>query len=309
MMKRENRYVVLKRSDLEIVEKAGLLRPSEIDNLKSLLETVTSIRLREGKSPLQCAVVESDWPEYETVWAMIAARVDGLKDIRLQHAEWSDATFGNVGPVGPLKHLSKEAREAAKKPDDLSEWADMQFLLWDAQRRAGITDQQIIEAMEAKLPILKMRDWPEPKDGEAREHIRNGGKGTTQTSLEKPSWDSHDWPQIVQDSHGNWFGVKAGWKMSIQGGWKGDELSLLSDDGAFIKYGKSSESWKDSLEQRPTTAPQPIKVTHELLEAMNEVIRISDRDHEAWSRAKNAISACRAVIIATRSKATGDKCE
>jgi hypothetical protein len=99
----------------------------------------------------------------------------------------------------------------------------------------------------------------------------------------------------------------------------------------------------------PTAAPQPTEVTHELLEAMNEVIRISDRDHEAWNRAKNAISACRAamltgsvvpnemtggvamtqyrikpsnynqwvkgwnacraVIIATRSKATGDKCE
>jgi hypothetical protein len=37
-----------------------------------------------------------------------------------------------VGPVGPLNHLSKEALEAAEQPGDLSEWADMQFLLWDA---------------------------------------------------------------------------------------------------------------------------------------------------------------------------------
>lgn len=36
--------------------------------------------------------------------------------IRREHAEWSDATFGNVGPVGPLKHLSKEALEAAADP-------------------------------------------------------------------------------------------------------------------------------------------------------------------------------------------------
>ncbi|HBE9093194.1 TPA: DUF550 domain-containing protein, partial [Serratia fonticola] len=89
-----------------------------------------------------------------------------------QHAEWSNATFGNVGPVGPLKHLAKEAREAAAAPDDLLEWADMQFLLWDAQRRAGITDDQMIEAMERKLPILKARKWPEPKDGEPRFHIK-----------------------------------------------------------------------------------------------------------------------------------------
>ncbi|EAA5999890.1 DUF550 domain-containing protein, partial [Salmonella enterica subsp. enterica] len=36
--------------------------------------------------------------------------------IRRKHAEWSDKTFGDVGPVGPLKHLSKEALEAAADP-------------------------------------------------------------------------------------------------------------------------------------------------------------------------------------------------
>ncbi|ENV2803959.1 dATP/dGTP pyrophosphohydrolase domain-containing protein [Salmonella enterica] len=92
--------------------------------------------------------------------------------IRREHAEWSDKTFGDVGPVGPLKHLSKEALEAAAEPDDLSEWADMQFLLWDAQRRAGITDEQITQAMVEKLAVNKKREWPEPKDGEPRLHIK-----------------------------------------------------------------------------------------------------------------------------------------
>ena len=91
--------------------------------------------------------------------------------VRREHAEWSQATFGNVGPVGPLKHLSKEALEAAAEPGDLSEWADMQFLLWDAQRRAGITDEQITQAMIDKLAVNKQRSWPEPKDGEPRLHI------------------------------------------------------------------------------------------------------------------------------------------
>lgn len=94
--------------------------------------------------------------------------------IRQKHADWSNATFGNVGPVGPLKHLSKEALETAASPDDLSEWADMQFLFWDAQRRAGITDAQIEQAMIDKLEINKSRTWPEPKDGEPREHIKAG---------------------------------------------------------------------------------------------------------------------------------------
>lgn len=92
--------------------------------------------------------------------------------VRREHAEWSHATFGNVGPVGPLKHLSKEALEAAAEPGDLSEWADMQFLLWDAQRRASITDEQITLAMIEKLAVNKQREWPEPKDGEPRLHIK-----------------------------------------------------------------------------------------------------------------------------------------
>lgn len=94
------------------------------------------------------------------------------EQIRREHAEWSDATFGDVGPVGPLKHLSKEALESAAESDDLSEWADMQFLLWDAQRRAGISDEQITRAMVEKLAVNKQREWPAPKDGEPRLHIK-----------------------------------------------------------------------------------------------------------------------------------------
>ncbi|HBX1259694.1 TPA: DUF550 domain-containing protein [Salmonella enterica] len=92
--------------------------------------------------------------------------------IRREHAEWSDKTFGDVGPVGPLKHLSKEAMEAAADPSDPLEWADMQFLLWDAQRRMGLSDEFITRAMVEKLAINKSRQWPEPKDGEPRLHIK-----------------------------------------------------------------------------------------------------------------------------------------
>lgn len=105
----------------------------------------------------------------------VFAMADGVNErdqVRREHAEWSQATFGDVGPIGPLKHLSKEALEAAAEPCDLSEWADMQFLLWDAQRRAGITDDQITQAMIEKLAVNKQREWPEPKDGEPRLHIK-----------------------------------------------------------------------------------------------------------------------------------------
>lgn len=52
----------------------------------------------------------------------------------------------------------------------------MQFLLWDAQRRAGITDEQINQAMLEKLAVNKAREWPEPKDGEPRLHIKSAPK-------------------------------------------------------------------------------------------------------------------------------------
>lgn len=118
----------------------------------------------------------------------LAAMLQGSDEryvVRSEHAEWSQSTFGDVGPVGPLKHLSKEALEAAAEPGDLSEWADMQFLLWDAQRRAGITDEQITLAMIEKLAVNKARIWPEPKDGEPRLHIKAAPQQEVKQALAK----------------------------------------------------------------------------------------------------------------------------
>lgn len=112
------------------------------------------------------------WNAYRAAMLQGSQPVSNREKVRREHAEWSDATFGNVGPVGPLKHLSKEALEAAAEPGDLSEWADMQFLLWDAQKRAGISDDEITVAMEEKLKVNMARQWPEPKDGEPRLHIK-----------------------------------------------------------------------------------------------------------------------------------------
>lgn len=123
------------------------------------------------KNPLDNGLTRGEQMEL----ARIALASLEREQIRHEHAKWSDSTFGCVGPIGPLKHLSKEALEAAAEPDDLSEWADMQFLLWDAQRRAGISDAEITAAMENKLKINMERQWPEPKDGEPRLHIKERG--------------------------------------------------------------------------------------------------------------------------------------
>ncbi len=136
------------------------------------MTTITKERIELFiKNPLENWLTRGEQMEL----ARIALASLEREQIRHEHAKWSDSTFGCVGPIGPLKHLSKEALEAAAEPDDLSEWADMQFLLWDAQRRAGISDAEITAAMEDKLKINMERQWPEPKDGEPRLRIKEPG--------------------------------------------------------------------------------------------------------------------------------------
>ncbi|HCN4664255.1 TPA: DUF550 domain-containing protein [Escherichia coli] len=147
------------------------------------MTTITKERIELFiKNPLDNGLTRGEQMEV----ARIALASLEREQIRHEHAKWSDSTFGCVGPIGPLKHLSKEALEAAAEPDDLSEWADMQFLLWDAQRRAGISDAEITAAMEDKLKINMERQWPEPKDGEPRLHIKEPGN----SPVTQDSWIS-----------------------------------------------------------------------------------------------------------------------
>lgn len=70
---RENRYLVIKRSDLRMAEK--LLKPEAFEALETLEKMANQVRANRGKHPLLCAVVEHDWPEYEPTWRAIEERV------------------------------------------------------------------------------------------------------------------------------------------------------------------------------------------------------------------------------------------
>ena len=88
---------------------------------------------------------------------------------------WSEATFGDntvKGPIGPLKHLIKEAGEAIEVPKDIFEYADCQILVWDAARRAGFSHEQLMTAVDLKADILATRVYPRTADGEVSEHIK-----------------------------------------------------------------------------------------------------------------------------------------
>lgn len=66
---REDRYIVIKSSDLHAADKAGVIAPAVFDALCALDKQLP---------PRQFVVVESDWPEYETVWRMIENRATGI---------------------------------------------------------------------------------------------------------------------------------------------------------------------------------------------------------------------------------------
>jgi len=107
-----------------------------------------------------------------------------------EHSEWSQRTFGTDQervPLGALKHLEKEAKEAQEESAFLTadgcaphhqdklyeEIADCLFLTFDAARRAGMTLDSLLDTAFKKLEKNKTRVWAKPAKGdEPIEHVR-----------------------------------------------------------------------------------------------------------------------------------------
>ena len=68
---REERYIVFKVSDLGNSLKG--------DEIRRLAREYAEQRRLKGNKPLECVVVEKDWPEYEPTWRAIEARVTGAQ--------------------------------------------------------------------------------------------------------------------------------------------------------------------------------------------------------------------------------------
>ena len=77
-MNLEERYYVIKKSDC-----------SE-ETQKFVSGVAGDIRKVTGKPPLECLVIEKDWPEYEPALRMLLDRVDGKppKSIWQRMREW-----------------------------------------------------------------------------------------------------------------------------------------------------------------------------------------------------------------------------
>jgi hypothetical protein len=127
----------------------------------------------------------------------VPIEVPAFENFWHEQGEWSEKTFGpssQRGPVGPLKHLAKEAeesqiawraaemskggqREQAEYAGFEEEMADDLSLVVDAARRGGMTPQRLLEKAMQKLEKNKASQWPDwrtqPAD-EAIEHDRTG---------------------------------------------------------------------------------------------------------------------------------------
>ena len=69
--KKEQRYFVLKIKDIE-----KYLDKTLLDKFMTTVNTIEAGREHDNKEPLQCVVVQSDWPEYEHVWKDIEDRMN-----------------------------------------------------------------------------------------------------------------------------------------------------------------------------------------------------------------------------------------
>lgn len=79
MQRDMGKYVVVKVADAK-----QALTPVDFEALCDLSAFVDEFRVSVGKHPMECVVVEVDWPEYEAVWQMISDRVDGEQNMLIK---------------------------------------------------------------------------------------------------------------------------------------------------------------------------------------------------------------------------------
>lgn len=91
--------------------------------------------------------------------------------------DWSQRTFPDASPLGPLRHLQEEIDEAIKaftsgtRAEFKRELSDCRLLLDDALDRAGITPEEHLADREAKQAINERRKWHIGADGAGR-HVK-----------------------------------------------------------------------------------------------------------------------------------------
>jgi len=103
---------------------------------------------------------------------------EALEAYYARQIEWSRATFGPAQRTkGIIDHITKELREIAADPHDLSEWIDVVILAMDGFWRHGGTPTDLMACLQAKQEKNMARTWPgwrTMSEDQAIEHDRMG---------------------------------------------------------------------------------------------------------------------------------------
>jgi hypothetical protein len=117
---------------------------------------------------LKQMLVEDEGHPYEILWDEIG--------------EWSNRVFGDEtarGPIGPLNHLAREAKEAITEFEAHNlgfaeiELSDCLILVFDAARRAGMTPMSLVGTALEKMEVNRGRVMGEPDEEGVIEHRRD----------------------------------------------------------------------------------------------------------------------------------------
>lgn len=92
-----------------------------------------------------------------------------LDSVTREVNEWQAVTFPRATPASVVEHLRREVLELVEDPTDLSEIADVYFLLVGLTYELGVDLKQIVAD---KLAVNLKRQWGEPDEQGVVEHVR-----------------------------------------------------------------------------------------------------------------------------------------
>lgn len=109
--------------------------------------------------------------DFERV-AELAEKSCFMTEFLRDQEEFSTKTFGpQYNPKRVLNHLKKEVVEVEENIGSLEEWTDIAILALEGARRSGATNEQIMQAMRAKLEKNKKRVWPDWRESSGDDPI------------------------------------------------------------------------------------------------------------------------------------------
>lgn len=97
--------------------------------------------------------------------------MSNLREFQREQGKWSDETFGDREPKGPITHAQEELVEILDDPYNVVEYGDAMTLILDGARLAGFTVDDLFESMQTKFEINKQRTWGEPDENGKCKHI------------------------------------------------------------------------------------------------------------------------------------------